>query len=251
MKKLSGATAGKLNGKVAVITGGTEGIGLATTQLFVNEGAYVFITGRRQKELDEAVKVIGRNVTGVQGDVAKPADLDRLYEVVAKVKGRIDIILANAGFGEFAPLGEITEEHFDKLFGVNVKGALFTVQKGLPLLKDGGSIIITGSVAGSKGTPAFGVYGATKAAVRSFARTWTSDLKDRRIRSNVLSPGPINTPLISRAPAEVVAQIASTIPMGRIGEPDEVAKAALFLASDDSSFVTGIELFVDGGRAQI
>jgi NAD(P)-dependent dehydrogenase (short-subunit alcohol dehydrogenase family) len=251
MNNIGGVTGGKLNGKVAVITGGTEGIGFATAQLFVKEGAHVFITGRRQKELDEAVKAIGRNVTGVQGDVAKLADLDRLYEVVAKVKGRIDIILANAGFGEFIPFGKITEEHFDKLFNVNVKGALFTVQKGLALLKDGGSIIITGSVAGSKGTPAFGVYGATKAAVRSFVRTWTSDLKDRRIRSNVLSPGPINTPLMSRQPADVIARIESTVPMGRIGEPDEVAKAALFLASDDSSFITGIELFVDGGRAQI
>jgi NAD(P)-dependent dehydrogenase (short-subunit alcohol dehydrogenase family) len=251
MQTLAGTTAGKLTGKVAVITGGTEGIGFATAQLFVNEGAHVFITGRRQKELDEAVKAIGRNVTGVQGDVTNLADLDRLYEVVAKVKGRIDVILANAGFGEFSPIGAITEEHFDKLFDVNVKAALFTVQKGLPMLKDGGSIIITGSVAGSKGTPAFGVYGATKAAVRSFVRTWTSDLKDRRIRSNVLSPGPINTPLMSRQPADVIARIASTVPMGRIGEPEEVAKAALFLASDDSSFVTGIELFVDGGRAQI
>jgi NAD(P)-dependent dehydrogenase (short-subunit alcohol dehydrogenase family) len=251
METAAEATARKLKGKVAVITGGTEGIGLAAAELFVNEGAYVFITGRRQKELDEAVKAIGRNVTGVQGDVTKLADLDRLYEVVAKVKGRLDIIFANAGFGEFVPFGKISEEHFDKLFNVNVKGALFTVQKGLPLLKDGGSIIITGSVAGSKGTPAFGVYGATKAAVRSFVRTLTSDLKDRRIRSNVLSPGPINTPLMTRQPAEVIARIASTVPMGRMGESDEVAKAALFLASDDSSFVTGIELFVDGGRAQI
>jgi NAD(P)-dependent dehydrogenase (short-subunit alcohol dehydrogenase family) len=244
-------TAGKLSGKVAVITGGTEGIGLATAQLFVKEGAYVFITGRRQKELEEAVKAIGRNVTGVQGDVAKLADLDRLYETVGEVKGRIDIILANAGVGEFAPLGKISEEHFDKLFDINVKGALFTVQKGLPLLNDGGSIILTGSVAGSKGTPAFGVYAATKAAIRSFVRTWTSDLKDRRIRSNVVSPGPISTPLVSRQPADVIARIVSTIPMGRIGEANEVARAALYLASDDSSFVTGTELFVDGGRAQI
>ena len=251
MDKCIRTSEGKLNGKVAVITGGTEGIGFATAQLFVNEGAYVFITGRRQKELDKAVKAIGRNVTGVQGDVAKLADLDRLYKIVAKVKGRIDIILANAGVGEFLPLGKITEEHFDKLFNINVKGALFTVQKGLSLLNDGGSIIITGSIAGSKGTPAFGVYGASKAAVRSFVRTWTSDLKDRRIRSNVLSPGPINTPLISRQPTDRISQIVSTIPMGRMGEPAEVAKAALFLASDDSSFITGIELFVDGGRAQI
>jgi NAD(P)-dependent dehydrogenase (short-subunit alcohol dehydrogenase family) len=251
MQTSARTTAGKLNGKVAVITGGTEGIGFATAQLFVNEGAYVFITGRRQNELDEAVKAIGRNVTGVQGDVSKLADLDRLYEVVAKVKGRIDIVLANAGVGEPVPFGQVSEEHFDKLFNINVKGALFTVQKGLPLLKDGGSIIIIGSVAGSKGTPAFGVYGATKAAVRSFVRTWTSDLKDRRIRSNVLSPGPINTPLMNRQPADMIARIKSTIPLGRMGEPEEVAKAALFLASDDSSFVTGIELFVDGGRAQV
>jgi len=241
----------KLRGKVAVITGGTEGIGLATARLFVKEGAYVFITGRRQQQLDEAVKAIGRNVSGVQGDVAKLADLDRLYETVARVKQRIDIVFANAGVGEFVPFGNVTEEHFDKLFNINVRGAVFTVQKALPLLNDAGSIILNGSVASVKGTPAFGVYAASKAAIRSFVRTWTSDLKERRIRSNVVSPGPINTPLASRQPAEVIARIVSTIPMGRMGEADEVAKAALFLASDDSSFVTGIELFVDGGRAQI
>jgi NAD(P)-dependent dehydrogenase (short-subunit alcohol dehydrogenase family) len=242
---------GKLDGKVAVITGGTEGIGLATAQLFVNEGAYVFITGRRQKELDEAVAAIGTNVMGVQGDVAKLADLDRLYKTVGKVKSRIDIIIANAGVGEFVPFGKISEEHFDKLFNINVKGALFTVQKGLPLLNDGGSIILVGSVASIKGTAAFGIYAASKAAIRSFVRTWTTDLKDRHIRSNVVSPGPIRTPLTLRQSADVIARIVSTVPMGRMGEPDEVAKAALYLASDDSSFVTGIELFVDGGRAQI
>jgi NAD(P)-dependent dehydrogenase (short-subunit alcohol dehydrogenase family) len=242
---------GKLYGKVAVITGGTEGIGLATAQLFVNEGAYVFITGRRQKELDEAVTAIGSNAIGVQGDVAKLADLDRLYQTVKKVKGRIDIIFANAGVGEFVPLPKVSEEHFDKLFNINVKGALFTVQKGLPLLNDGGSIILTGSVASVKGTPAFGVYAASKAAIRSFVRTWTTDLKDRHIRSNVVSPGPINTPLTNRQSADVIARIVSTVPMGRMGEPLEVARAALYLASDDSSFVTGVELFVDGGRAQI
>jgi NAD(P)-dependent dehydrogenase (short-subunit alcohol dehydrogenase family) len=242
---------GKLQGKVAVITGGSEGIGLATAQLFVDEGAYVFITGRRQKELDEAVKAIGSNVTGVQGDVAKLADLDRLYETVRKMKGRIDIIFANAGVGEFVRFGQVSEEHFDKLFNINVKGALFTVQKGLTLLNDGGSIILTGSIAGIKGTAAFGVYAASKAAVRSFVRTWTTDLKDRRIRSNVISPGPISTPLTSRQSPEVIARIVSTVPMGRMGEPQEMAKAALYLASDDSSFVTGAELFVDGGRAQI
>jgi NAD(P)-dependent dehydrogenase (short-subunit alcohol dehydrogenase family) len=241
---------GKLQGKVAVITGGTSGIGLATAKLFVREGAQIFITGRRQKELDEAVEVIGSNVTGVQGDVAKLADLKRLYETV-KVKGRIDIVFANAGVGEFAPLGEITEEHFDKLFNINVKGTLFTVQMALPLLNDGGSIILTGSVAGIKGTPAFGVYGATKAAIRLFVRTWTVELKNRHIRANVVSPGPIDTPAVGQLPPEAMARIASTVPMGRMGEPDEIAKAALFLASDDSSFVTGIELFVDGGRAQI
>ena len=240
----------KLQGKVAIITGGTTGIGLATAKLFVKEGAYVFIIGRRQKELDAAVEEIGSNITGVQGDVAKMADLDRLYEAV-KAKGKLDIVFANAGIAEFVPLSKITERHFDKLFDINVKGTLFTVQKALPLLRDGGAIILTGSVAGVKGTPAFGVYGATKAALRSFVRTWTSDLKDRHIRSNVLSPGPTDTPVVYGLPANAVAQIVSTIPMGRMGESDEIANAALFLASDDSSFVTGIELFVDGGRAQI
>src|ERR1700692_2516734 len=241
---------GKLRGKVAVITGGTTGIGLATAQLFVREGAHVFITGRRQKELDEAVKTIGHNVTGVQGDVSNLADLDRLYETVAK-KGRVDIIFANAGFAEFAPLGSITEDHFDRLFNTNVKGTLFTVQKALPLLNDGGSIILTGSVASAKGTPAFWVYGATKAAIRNFVRAWTLELKDRRIRSNVLSPGPTITPLVDQQPPDAIARMVSSIPMGRMAHPDEIAKAALFLASDDSSFVTGIELFVDGGRAQV
>ena len=242
---------GKLKGKVAVVTGGTEGIGLATATLFAEEGGYVFITGRRRKELDEAVRAMGSNVSGVQGDVAKMADLDRLYETVAEVKGRIDVVFANAGVGEFAPLGGISEEHFDKLFNVNVRGTLFTVQKALPLMNAGGSIILNGSAAGIKGTPAFGVYAASKAAIRSFVRTWTSELRDRHIRANVVSPGPIGTPLANRLPADAIARIVSTIPMGRMGMPDEVAKAALFLASDDSSFVTGIELFVDGGRAQV
>jgi NAD(P)-dependent dehydrogenase (short-subunit alcohol dehydrogenase family) len=246
-----GATSmGKLQGKVAVITGGTAGIGLAAARLFAAEGAYVFITGRRQQELDDAVKEIGDNVCGVQGDVANLADLDRLYETVG-ARGRIDIVLANAGVGEFAPLEAVTEEHFDKIFSINVKGLLFTVQKALPLLNDGGSIILTGSVASTKGTPAFSVYGASKAAIRNFVRGWTVELKDRRIRSNVLSPGPIATPLTGAQPEEAIEMLVSSVPMGRIGEPDEVAKAALFLASDDSSFVTGIELFVDGGRAQI
>jgi NAD(P)-dependent dehydrogenase (short-subunit alcohol dehydrogenase family) len=242
---------GKLQGKVAVITGGSSGIGFAAAKLFVAEGAYVFITGRRQKELDEAVRFIGDNVTGIQGDVADLADLDRLYESVNATGRRIDIVFANAGIAEFATLGNITEAHFGKLFNTNVKGVLFTVQKALPLLNDGGSIILTGSVASAKGTPAFWVYGATKAAIRNFVRGWTVELKDRRIRSNVLSPGPIDTPAIGQQPQDAIARILSTIPMGRMGEADEVAKAALFLASDDSSFVTGIELFVDGGRAQI
>jgi NAD(P)-dependent dehydrogenase (short-subunit alcohol dehydrogenase family) len=240
----------KLQGKLAVITGGTTGIGLATAKLFVKEGAHVFITGRRQRELDEAVSAIGSSVTGVQGDVAKPADLDRLYERVGKM-GRIDVLFANAGIGAFVPLGRITEEYFDQTFDINVRGTLFTVQKALPLLNDGSSIILTGSVAGIKGTPDFGVYAASKAAIRSFVRTWTSELKDRRIRSNVVSPGPVKTPIIDLQPPETIARIVSTIPMGRMGEAEEVAKAALFLASDDSSFVTGIELFVDGGRAQV
>jgi NAD(P)-dependent dehydrogenase (short-subunit alcohol dehydrogenase family) len=241
---------GKLEGKVVVITGGSTGIGLAAARLFVKEGANVFITGRRQKELDDAVRAIGRNATGVQGDVARLADLDRLYEAV-RAKGRIDVVFANAGVAEFAPLETITEEHFDELFNINVRGTLFTVQKALPLVNDGGSIILTGSVAGVKGTAAFGVYGATKAAIRNFARAWTVELKDRRIRSNVLSPGPTETPILDQQPSDAIARIAATIPMGRMGKPDEIAKAALFLASDDSSFVTGIELFVDGGRAQI
>src|ERR1700683_251342 len=206
----------KLEGKTAVITGGTEGIGLATAKLFVKEGAYVFITGRRQKELDEAVKTIGSNVTGVQGDITKLTDLDRLYETVA-TKGRIDVVFANAGVAEFAPLGTITEEHFDKLFDINVKGTLFTVQKALPLLNDGGSIILTGSVASVKGTAAFWVYGATKAAIRNFVRGWTVELKDRRIRANVVSPGPIATPLSVAQPREAIERLTSTIPMGRMG----------------------------------
>jgi NAD(P)-dependent dehydrogenase (short-subunit alcohol dehydrogenase family) len=239
----------KLKAKVAVITGGTTGIGLAKARLFVKKGAYVFMTGRRQK-LDEAVKAIGNDVTGVQGDIAKLTDLDRLYEAV-KAKGKLDIVFANAGVAEFAPLGKITEGHFDRLFDINVKGTLFTVQKALPLLNGGGSIILNGSVASIKGTAAFGVYGATKAALRSFVRTSTSDLKDRHIRSNVISSGPTDTPVIDGQPPDAITRIVSTIPMGRMGEPDEIAEAALFLASDDSSFVTGIELFVDGGRGRV
>jgi len=241
----------KLANKVAVITGGSSGMGLATAKRFVAEGAYVFIMGRRRAELDAAVQNIGTNVTAVQGDIAKLEDLDRLYETVKAKKGRVDIIFANAGIGEFVATTAITEAHFDKTFNVNVKGTLFTVQKGLPLLNDGGSIILTGSIASVKGIPAFGIYSATKAAIRSFVRTWTLELKDRKIRANVISPGTIDTPILAPLPKEAIAQIVATIPLGRMGKADEIAKAAVFLASDDSSFVTGIELFVDGGAAQV
>jgi NAD(P)-dependent dehydrogenase (short-subunit alcohol dehydrogenase family) len=248
---------GKLDGKTAVITGGTTGIGLATAKRFVAEGAAIFITGRRQNELDAAVQAISGNVTGVQGDAANLADLDRLYETVKKQAGHIDILFANAGGGEFAPLGAITEAHFDKTFNVNVKGLLFSVQKALPLFTDGGSVILNASIVASKGMPAFSVYSATKAAVRSFARTWTVDLKDRRIRVNAISPGPIDTPGLSglgqteEQTAQVKVTLVAGVPLGRLGQADEVAKAAVFLASDDSSYITGIELFVDGGMAQI
>jgi NAD(P)-dependent dehydrogenase (short-subunit alcohol dehydrogenase family) len=248
---------GKLNGKVAVITGGSTGIGLATAERFVAEGAYVFITGRRRVELDMAISKIGRNVTGVQGDVANLSDLDRIYAAVKEQKGRIDVLFANAGIGRLAALGEITEELFDGIFGINVRGLLFSVQKALPLFRDGGSIILNASNASVLGMPANSVYNASKAAVRSFARSWTSDLKDRKIRVNTLSPGPIDTPIFETAPypREVIegfkSQLIAQIPMGRIGRSEEVANVALFLASDDSSFVTGIELFVDGGMAQV
>jgi NAD(P)-dependent dehydrogenase (short-subunit alcohol dehydrogenase family) len=247
----------KLDGKVAVITGGNSGMGLATAQRFVAEGAYVFITGRRQAELDKAVKRIGKNVTAVQGDVSNLADLDRLYATVKEQKGKVDVLFANAGMGELAPIGSVTEEQFDKIFAVNVRGLLFSVQKALPLFQDGGSIILNGSIASIKGMPAFGVYAASKAAVRSFARSWTVDLKDRKIRVNTLSPGPIDTPILSALASteeelkQVKSHLVSQVPLGRMGTSDEIAKVALFLASDDSSFVTGIELYVDGGMAQI
>jgi NAD(P)-dependent dehydrogenase (short-subunit alcohol dehydrogenase family) len=247
----------RLAGKVAVVTGGNSGIGLAAARRFAAEGAHVYITGRRKQELDAAAESIGRNATPVVGDVAQLADLDRLYETVRREKGRVDVLFANAGIGEFVPLGEISEEHFDKTFDVNVKGLVFTVQKALPLMPDGGSIILNASVAGVKGVPAFSVYSASKAAVRSFARTWTSDLKARRIRVNVISPGPIETPIFGtifptkEAVDEFKAQMASGVPLGRMGRPEEIAAAALFLASDESSYVTGAELFVDGGMAQV
>lgn len=243
---------GKLDGKVAVITAGTSGMALATAKLFVEEGAYVFITGRRQDKLDEAVKSIGKNVTGIQGDAGSIGDLDRLFKAVKSEKGHIDILFASAGYGEFnVPIGSITEENYDKTFGTNVKGTLFTVQKALPLLRDGASVIMNGSIASVKGFGGFSVYNASKAAVRSFARTWTNDLKDRKIRVNVLSPGTIDTSVFDGVPQEVKDGFVSLIPMGRMGRPEEIATAALFLASDDSSFITGIELFVDGGTAQI
>ena len=247
----------KLEGKVAVITGGNSGIGLATARRFVAEGAHVFITGRRQAELAEAVRQIGRNVTGVRGDVANLADLDRLFATVKRQQGRLDVLFANAGFLALAPLGSITEDHFDKLFHVNVKGVLFTVQKALPLFTNGGSIILTSSFASSEGPVFASVYSASKAAVRSFARCWTTDLKQRKIRVNVLSPGYTETPIYNKAGLtqeridDLKVGFAAAVPMGRMGRPDEVANAAVFLASDDSSYVTGIELFVDGGMAQV
>jgi NAD(P)-dependent dehydrogenase (short-subunit alcohol dehydrogenase family) len=242
---------GRLDGKVAVITAATSGMALATAELFVDEGAYVFITGRRQKQLDDAVKAIGRNVAGVQGDAGNLADLDRLYDVVTREKRRIDVLFANAGYMEAATIGEVTEESFDKTFDLNVRGTLFTVQKALPLIVDGGAIILNGSVASVKGFPAFGVYNASKAAIRSFARTWTVDLKARKIRVNVLSPGPIDTGIFDDLPKGAKETFVAMVPRGTIGRPEEIATAALFLASSDSSFVSGIELFVDGGLGQI
>jgi NAD(P)-dependent dehydrogenase (short-subunit alcohol dehydrogenase family) len=243
----------KLEGKIALITGGSAGIGLATAKQFVEEDAYVYITGRRQRELDAAVASIGSNVTAIQGDVAKLADLDRIYGQISREKGRLDILFANAGISGHVPLGAITEEHFDTIFNVNVRGVVFTVQKALPLMRDGGSIILNASIASAKGFPAFSVYSATKAAVRSFARTWTTDLKDRGIRVNAISPGPVDTPLTQETfsnPDDMKA-LVSTTTMNRLGHPEELAKPVVFLASDDSSFVTGVELFVDGGSAQV
>ena len=247
-----------LEGKVVVITGGNSGMGLATAKRFVAEGAYVVITGRRQEQIDIALKEIGSsNAIGVQGDVASMKDLDRLYATVKEKYGHIDVLFANAGLGNVAPIGEITEENFDLHFNVNVKGLLFSVQKALPLMREGGSIILNSSISGSKGVPALGVYAATKAAVRSFARSWTSDLKDRKIRVNTLSPGPIATPIFGKMglseqqAKEFGDRIVQSVPMGRIGAPEEIAAAALFLASNESSFISGIELTVDGGMAQV
>jgi NAD(P)-dependent dehydrogenase (short-subunit alcohol dehydrogenase family) len=247
----------RLAGKVALGTGGNGGIGLATAKRFVGEGAYVFITGRRPKELDAAVKEIGKNVTAVQGDESKLADLDRLFAQIKKEKGSLDIVFANAGIAKYAPLSEITEELYNSIFDINVKGVLFTVQKALPMLRDGASIILNASIVATKGLASNSVYSATKAAVRSFARTWTTDLKSRRIRVNAISPGPIDTPGLSElfASSEVGQQrkevMSTAVPLGRLGTPDEIAKAVVFLASDDASYITGVELFVDGGIAQV
>lgn len=248
---------GKLEGKVALITGGSSGIGLATAKQFVQEGAYVYITGRRQPELDAAVKSIGKQVSAVQADVSKPPALDRLFDQIKKEKGHLDVVFANAGGGSFAPLGSITEEQFDQTFNTNVKGVLFTVQKALPLIPAGGSIILNASIAGVKGLPGLSVYSATKAAVRSFVRTWAAEFKDRNIRVNALSPGTIETPGVDGMAQNeeqrkaVYAQFQSMIPMGRIGQPEEIAKVVVFLASSDASFITGTDIFVDGGTAQV
>ena len=249
--------AGKLEGKVALVTGGSSGIGLATAQLFVKEGAHVYITGRRQRELDEAVKTMGPNVTGVQADVSNAADLDRLYAQIKQEKGRLDTIFANAGGGSFLPLGAITEQQYYETFDTNVKGVIFTVQKALPLVQAAGTIVLNASIAGSKGMGAFSVYAASKAAVRNLARGWATDLKDRKIRVNAISPGVIVTPgykiagMTDEQIQGFAAQMATSIPLGRTGEADEIAKAVLFLASDDSSFVNAAELVVDGGMTQV
>lgn len=247
----------KLANKIALVTGGSSGIGLATAKRFVAEGAYVFITGRRQAELNAAAQELGENGLGVQCDVSNLADLDRLYAAIQRHKGRLDVLFANAGGGSLLPLGQITEEHFDKTFNTNVRGLLFTVQKALPLMPPGSSIILNASITSIKGTPAFSVYSATKAAVRSFARSWTLDLKEFKIRVNAISPGVVPTPgydslgLTKEQLKGFVDTQANQIPLGRVGTPDEIAKAVVFLASDDSSFVNGTELFVDGGGAQI
>ena len=243
---------GKLEGKVAVVTGGSSGMALASAKRFVEEGAYVLIMGRRQDALDEAVRLIGRDVTGVRGDAANLDDLDRLFDTVKREKGKIDVLFASVGTGETIKLGEITEQHFDAAFGLNARGTLFAVQKALPLFNDGGSIFMTGSVASAKGFPGYGVYSASKAALRSFARTWLNELKGRNIRVNVLSPGPIATPMQDQVLTEEGKRMfESLIPREKMGRPEEIATVALFLASGDSSFVNGVELSVDGGFSAI
>jgi NAD(P)-dependent dehydrogenase (short-subunit alcohol dehydrogenase family) len=243
-----------LAGKIAVVTGGSTGIGLGVAKRFVAEGASVVITGRRQAELDAAVAEIGPKASAVRADVSVLTDLDALYEEVGRRHGRIDVLVANAGGGSLAKLGEITEEHFDSTFAINVKGVLFTVQKALPLMEKGGSIIVTGSTTSIMGTEAFSVYSGTKAAIRNFVRSWILDLKGRNIRVNVLSPGPIDTPALRGVADQaegLLDYLTSQVPLGRIGDPDETGKVAVFLASDASSFVNGAELFVDGGLAQV
>ena len=248
---------GKLDGKIALITGGNSGIGLATAKRFVAEGAFVFVTGRRKAELDAAVKEIGSNAFGVAGDVSNLADLDSLFARIKEEKTRLDVLFANAGIAKYAALGEITEELYDAIFDINVKGLLFTVQKALPLMPDGSSIILNASIVASKGLSSNSVYSATKAAIRSFARTWTTDLKSRRIRVNAISPGTIDTPGLndllasSEAGEQRKKMISTAIPLARLGKPDEIARAVVFLASDDASYITGTELFVDGGFAQV
>jgi len=252
-----GKLEGRLEGKIALITGGSSGIGLATAKRFVEEGAFVFITGRREAELDAAVKAIGKNVKAIKGDVSKLDDLDRIFSAIKNDKGRLDVVFANAGITKYAVLGEISEEFYDAIFDINVKGMLFTVQKALPLLPDGAAVILASSVVGSKGLGANSVYAATKAVARSFARTWTTDLKQRRIRVNAISPGSIDTPGLNGllASSPVGEQRRKTIdaitPLGRLGRPDEIAAAAVFLASDEASYVAGAELFADGGFAQV
>jgi len=249
--------AGKLNGKIALVTGGSSGIGLATAKQFIEEGAFVYITGRRQAELDSAARSLGNQASAVRADASNLSDLDSLYEQIKQDKGRLDVLFVNAGGGSFAPIGQITEEQFDQTFNTNVKGLLFTVQKALPLIPDGGAIVLNASIVSVQGIPNFSVYSASKAAVRSFARGWTNDLRDRKIRVNVVSPGPIDTPGLSGLAENeeqkdaLYAQLASAVPLSRVGKPEEIAKAAVFLASDDASYVAGIELFVDGGTVAV
>jgi len=242
----------RLHGKIALITGGASGIGLASAQRLIEEGAFVFITGRRQDVLDNAAEALGSNARSVQADVTKPEDLDRVFDTIQKEKGHLDILVANAGVGEFASLGEITEEHYDYIFDINVKGTLFTVQKALPLMKNGGSIILTGSTVGSMGTPAMSIYSASKAAIRNLVRSWAHDLRGTGIRVNVMSPGPTQTDkLMELLPSEALSEMKRTVPLERLGDPTATAGAVAFLASDDSSFMTGSEVFVDGGYAQV